>query len=273
MKTKHLLAPCLNVLVLTLGMIQPVSAIPIADNYIGADGHGHGDVIGDTGNFQIFGMDVSLSGTTLSVSINTAFAGKGDDLLFDWATNTPSGGGKGIGYGDLFLSSAWTPYPSIGAPSYELDDASNGTTWSYGFALDDRWMNEGSAGTGELYALSGDNSDILLSDDFLNGATFRNGQEVAVDTAGKNSVGSGNWNIDTTNQLVNFQIDLLNTNLLAGPEIALHWGFTCANDVIEGAIDVSKPDESSVPEPSVLSLLGFGGLVMSLAGFVRRRRG
>ncbi|GMQ87641.1 MAG: hypothetical protein BMS9Abin08_0846 [Gammaproteobacteria bacterium] len=269
MKTKYLLAPCLNVLVLALGMIQPVAAIPIADNYIGADNQGHGDVIGDTGDFQIFGMDASLSGTTLSVSINTTFAGKGDNLLFDWATNTPNGGGKGIGYGDLFLSSAWTPF---GAPNYELDDASNGTTWSYGFALDDRWMNEGSAGTGKLYALSGDNSDILLSEDFLNDATFRNGQEVAVDTSGKTPVGFGNWNIDTTSQLVNFEINLLDTNLLAGPEIALHWGFTCANDVIEGAIDVSIPDESNVPEPGVLSLLGFGGLVMSLAGFVRRRR-
>lgn len=264
MKTKHLLAACSNVLVLALGMIQPVSAIPIPDNYIGADSHGHGDVIGNTGNFQIFGMDVSLSGTTLSVSINTAFAGKGDNLLYGGATNTFYGGGKGVGYGDLFLSSAWTPYLSVAAPNYELDDASNGTTWSYGFALDDRWMNEESAGTGKLYALSGDNSDILMSEDFFNRSTFRNGQEVAVNTSGKDPVGSGNWNIDTTSQLVNFQIDLNDTSLLAGPEIALHWGFTCANDVIEGAV--------GVPEPSVLSLLGIGGLVMSLTGFVRSRR-
>ena len=45
-------------------------------------------------------------------------------------------------------------------------------------------------------------------------------------------------------------IDLTGTDLLLGDEIALHWGFTCANDVIEGVY--------AVPEPGILALLSIG---------------
>ncbi len=247
---------------LALAMAQTAQALPsaytIADNYIGADNNGWGDVVGSTNNFQIRGMDVSLSGSILSVSIDTTFAGKGDDGLFAAYTNTAAGQGKGIGYGDLFLSSNWTPYGSA-SDGYINDDASNGTQWTYGFSLDDRWMSESDTGTGVLYALAGDNSDVLLSDDFLSGATFRNGQAVAVDTTQATAVSTGSWNIDKLNQLVNFQIDLSGTGLDMGSEIALRWEFTCANDVIEGSY--------SVPEPGVALLMGIG-----LIGIAAARR-
>ena len=55
---------------------------------------------------------------------------------------------------------------------------------------------------------------------------------------------------------MNFLIDLTGTDLLLSDEIALHWGFTCANDVIEGAY--------SVPEPGIMNLLGIGTLLLSL---------
>jgi hypothetical protein len=48
-------------------------------------------------------------------------------------------------------------------------------------------------------------------------------------------------------------IDLTGTNLLLCDEIALHWGFTCANDVIEGAYSVP---ESGMPGLIVIGLLG-----------------
>ena len=249
---------------LALLLASPASAIPtassaytIADNYIGADDNGYGDVIGRTRDFQIKGMDVSLSGSILSVSISTTFAGKGDNGLFAGYTNTAGGMGKGIGYGDLFLSNKWTPYGSA-ADGYINDDASNGTSWTYGFSLTDRWMTEGTNGTGTLYQLAGDNSDILLSEDFLSGATYRNGQEVAVDTSKATALGNaGGWDIDAVNQLVNFEIDLAGTGLDNGSEIALRWEFTCANDVIEGAY--------SVPEPNIAILLGIGLAGMGLA--------
>ena len=81
LEKKQLLAPCSAALGLALCMAQPASALPITDTYIGGNDHGYGDVIGDTDNFQIYGMDVLLSGSILSVSINTTFAGKGDNGL------------------------------------------------------------------------------------------------------------------------------------------------------------------------------------------------
>jgi hypothetical protein len=86
------------------GLSQPLYAVPsttIMDTYTGSDSHGYGDVIGSTSNFQIDSMDVSLTGSILSVSIDTTFTGNGDDGLFSGYT----AGGTGIGYGDLFLSS------------------------------------------------------------------------------------------------------------------------------------------------------------------------
>ena len=237
----------LSLTILSLTLVQPAVAVPttIVDNYIGADAHGHGDVIGRTSDFEITSMDVSLSGSMLSVSIYTTFAGKGDDHLFDSLT-----GGKGIGYGDLLLSGSWNPY---GSAPYSGDDSSNGTLWSYGFALDNRWWNgsDTSGGSGTLYRLDGATNDAntLLSGDFLTGGTYRTGQEVAVDTNGLTGVGTGSWSI-VDGSSINFSLDLSGTTLLTGDEIALHWGFTCANDVIEGSIDV--------PEPGILLLMASG---------------
>lgn len=238
--------------VLALALSQSLQATPvnIADGYMGGDDHGWGDVIGDDAYFDIQSMDVELTGTLLSVSINTNFAGRGDDALFSSLTNNPISTGNGIGYGDLFLSSSWNP---SGTAPYATDDYSNGTDWSYAFSLDDRWTD---GGTGSLYSLSGDDSDILLSQDFLSRGTFRNGQEIAVDTSGKTAISSGiTW--DVTSGSINFLIDLTGTSLEGSDTIALHWGMTCGNDTIEGAY--------SVPEPAIVGLLAIGLLAIGVS--------
>ena len=111
----------------------------ISDNYIGADAHGYGDVIGDEAIFEIFGAEVSRSGSDLHVNIITNFAGHAGVF----SCFTPDG--DGIGYGDLFLSTSWDPE---GTEPYYVDDHSNGTLWTYGFSLDDRWNDNG--GDGQL---------------------------------------------------------------------------------------------------------------------------
>jgi len=102
--------------------------------------------------------------------------------------------------------------------------------------------------------LNGDNSDVLLSENFLKGATFRNGQEIAVDTTNKKAINSSSWDLiaDTNNTVgkINFLIDLNGTTLVGSDTIALHWGMSCGNDTIEG--------EYSVPEPAILGLLAIG---------------
>ena len=199
----------------------------------------------------------------LSVSINTGFAGKGNNHMFDSLTNN-----QGIGYGDIFLSSSWIPF---GTAPYANDDNTHGTVWTYGFSLNDRWMDEtlnGGAGTGTLYSLNSDNNnaDALLSQDFLSGGTFRNGQEIAVDTANGNVTaiaGNSSWSISAGK--VNFLIDLTGTSLLNSSSVAMHWGMTCGNDTIEGQL-LGTPRR--LPEPAVISLLlaGLAGI-----GLARRK--
>lgn len=234
-----------------------VQALPttITDTYIGSDDHGWGDVIGNPGQFDIQSMDVELIGTSLYVSIDTNFAGLGDDGLFSSYT----AGNTGIGYGDLFLSSAWMPSDS--SPFYG-DDSVTGTLWSYGFALDNQW---GNGGSGTLYQLNGSSNadNALLSDDYLTGAIFRNGQEVGVNENGQTAVGTGSWSIDPGNS-IDFMIDLAGTSLLNGTDIALHWGMTCGNDVIEGAYAIPAP------EPGIALLMATG--IVGAAGARRLRR-
>ncbi len=256
--TRMLAVPAL----LGLVLVAPAQAATIMDNYVGSDAHGRGDVIGSASDFNIISMDVTVSGTMLNVSINTNFAGKGDNGLF--AADTYSG--NGIGYGDLFLSSSWNPY---GTAPYSGDNASNGTVWNYGFALDNRYMNEGAAGTGTLYSLNSGNNltDTLLSNDFISCTTnciYRDGQAVAVNTgsAGVSAFNSGTWSIDTSTNTVNFQLDLAGTGLL-GSNIGVRWGMTCANDAIEGSV-------STVPVPAAAWLFGSG--LLGLVGVARRRK-
>ncbi len=237
----------------------PTHATSISDSYIGGNAHGLGDVIGSTALYQIFGAELSVTGNLLTVSIHTTFAGEGDDG--NAAAHTFNG--NGIGYGDLFLSSSWNPH---GNPGYLQDNAATGTVWQYGFALDNRWMNENQSGTGTLYSLNSNDNllDSLRSDNFMSGATYRNGQEVAVNlgSAGVSALNGGSWDIDSSNDVVNFYIDLTGTGL-QGSDIAIHWGMTCGNDVIEGIA------VSAVPVPAAVWLFASG--LLMLTGLARRR--
>jgi hypothetical protein len=231
-----------------------VHATFIADNYVGADAHGHGDVIGRTNLFGISGAEVNLVGNTLTIDIYTNFAGKAGPTIFPNYTDD-----YGIGYGDLFLTNAWDPF---GSPKYSGDAHSNGTTWTYAVGLgENRWDSTG--GEAKLYSLnSGNNSiDALLSDDFMTGGTYRNGQEVAVNTISGDvtDLKPAYWNINSDS--IQFILDISGTNLLSGNGIAFHWGQTCQNDVIEGS--------APVPEPATILLLGTG--LFGLAGVGRKK--
>lgn len=262
MKIYNTLNSLVTALLLSAALVGGVSAGIIDDDYMGGDDHGWGDIVGSPGQFDVEFAHLTRNGTVVSIDIYTNFAGLADDGLF--AGLTPSG--NGIGYGDMFLSNTWTPN---GSAPYLDDNHSNGTNWSYGLALDDRWSATG--GTLSLYALTGSNAeDALLSEDFLDRGIFRNGQEIAVDTDSTSTIDlgvTGTWSVVTDGlfngeNYIHFEIDLGSTGLLADNRLAIHWGMLCGNDVIEGitAFDRTPQGDVPIPEPGSLALTLLGAL-------------
>ena len=254
-----------GLLVLLLSLSVQAGPITINDDYIGAKHNAtYGDVIGSSSSFGIDSMTVEIIGSILTVQINTLF---GDNGLgtFDGNTTNPLTGvndGKGIGFGDLFLSSSgWNPW---GDDPYTLDDNTNGTFWDYGIALDDRWSKSSGA---SLYELNGATNDdnAHLSDDFLTGAIFRNGQEIAVDIGSNDTRGVNNAaTFDSTNYgQILFTLNIAGTALENADSIGIHWGMTCGNDTIEG--------QYTAPEPATMVMLLTGMLFLGVVGLRRKQ--
>lgn len=246
---------------LTLLGLQGARAGGINDNatggYWGADGHGRGDVIG-TSLYDIGGATITRAANALTITITTNFAGH--------AGVEPGAATGGIGYGDIFLAKTWNPF---GADlNHTADNASNGTLWSYGLSLNNRFSNTG--GTFKVYKLNGvtNAANIANSETFItcgSNCIFRDGQATAVKTASSTVADtkiSGTWSV-VADQKLQFQFDMSNSNdLLSFKSFAMHWGETCQNDVIEGATSVvSSP--GSIP----LVALGLGTMLL-----LRRRQ-
>jgi len=249
-----------------LGASGTLAAAPIivSDNYVGADANSafnstyYGDVVGDDDKFDISSMVVDQAGTQFDFTINTQFAGKSGNLYHNLTQ-----GETGIGYGDLFLANNWAPE---GSSPYIQDDATNGTDWTWGLRLSNRYNNDG--GEVSLFRLQGSNLDTsILSDNLMSGGDWRRGQEVLIDD-GANAAdyvtyfGSvGSWALGTGQ--LNINADLSQSDLLNGDTLAFHWGMTCANDVIEGEVDLAK----KVPEPGTIGLTA-----LALVGMLLMRR-
>lgn len=230
---------------LLVGASQQASATIIQDNYYGHNSFGSAwnvDVISDPGDtsYDISNMDVTFSGGYMTVKVNTNFNQATDPY--------------GVQFGDLFISTyGWHPNHNCSAP-YSCDDATHtDNIWNY--------VLDTSANT-----LYGGNFTTYTSDHFFGGSgyIYRNNQLVQRDSGGIAYAGSS---ADVTHAgtggYVQYNILLSSLGLTQPTQLGLRWGMTCANDVIEGAVNV--------PEPSALLLLGIGLLGLGLTARKRIR--
>ena len=227
--------------------------------YWGANAHTYQDVIGNS-TYDISGATITRVAHVLTIAIATNFAGH--------AGSEPGSAPGGIAYGDVFLAQAWNPAGSRSDPHHLTDNAANGTVWSYGFSLDNRWSNTG--GAFKLYQLNGKTNaeHIKTTNAFMSCAIgtrcqYRDGQAAAVNTtasAAKNTGLTGTWSVIADKSL-RFTIDIGSSDLLKYSSFAMHWGETCGNDVIEGIV-------SNVPTPGTAPLVA---LALGAMLLMRRR--
>lgn len=241
----------LGAIIAAFGLCSAVTAAPvvigeIADNYVGADDHGWGDVIGNIDWFGVGKMVVSFDAVT-------------NELIVDIYTNYLDNIGKyETKLGDLFISTdEWNPF---GSSPYLNDDASNGEDWEYALVVDD---HTGATTSGDAYLYSVNPLNINLSYAPA-GYIWRTGQEVTY--SGSASIDTGTWAIlnDATGDYIRYTIGY--ENFGSPTDMAFRWTMTCANDVNEGGVDFGN----QIPEPSTLIFLGSGLLL--LGGYLRKKR-
>jgi hypothetical protein len=247
-------------LVLAIGAAAGGSASAdalLADTFVGYPDHGWGDVIGDAAEFGINSVtshyDTHTGEITLTVSTNYV-----NPVL-------------GTVFGDLFLAPTWT----VGGRCTDASCSNPATLyhqgdWSYAVHL-----TNGSDPTqgASLYRLpsTGPDAAILAHVDLPGSWIYRDGQAVQIDPSKAQLIGGATSSVDALNHTVTFGFlppaEFLTyiAGMSLSYNLALSWGATCGNDLIQGVLAESG---LPVPEPTTLTLIASGLMILLLS---RRR--
>lgn len=210
----------------------------LTDDYIGPgatnSAYLNSDVIGNLNDFDILGMNATITSDLLKVDIYSTY--------FDGSI-----GRYDTELGDLFIS---------------VDGYSGeGESWELAAVLDD-YLPEIIAGraSGSVSLYDTTDGEIVWSHVSDSNYIYRAGQEVQFTPhPNANAIATGTWGIDD-NWL---SIHIAGEDILpVVTEVGFHYAMTCGNDVIEGGV-------APVPEPATMVLLGTG--LIGLAGISRRK--
>jgi hypothetical protein len=245
---------------LAIGAATESVAAPVvvADTYWGGNYTTPTEVIGGS-QFAISSLSAEKVGNDLKVTINTAY---GD--------TAGTAAALGTRMGSLFIGDpSKLNLSGSDGPQYNTDTFT-GDTDRFGYAFDFDVPNidvkTGQTGSGSLWALKGDGSDVRTSF----GTIFRSGQAVDVLTSGANAATdtgvNGTWSVGAG--AVTFSISNFFSATNLGTSLTLAWAMSCANDIILTTVDLAGNGDPNVPLPAgaVLLMSGLAGL-----GVVGRR--
>ncbi len=148
------------------------------------------------------------------------------------------------------------------------------TPFNYAFVLSDSdrsqqkyWEKNHWDKTGTLNEIS---STVTSKEYHNNSSSVQRGQVLAGNTVGAGSQNS--WTVDRKNagslhnnfDVISFSFNVSGIDAFKNAsQVAFSWTMSCANDVVAGVVDVTRP--TSVPEPAtlLLMLIGLGFIVNS----------